>query len=82
MQHGNIADPEGWFGCSFLQLTGLRAPNPYQFEELRLFVVSRRSCRPRRLPAGLSPALPRSSLFFDSLKLAYRHCSVWSLHSP
>lgn len=63
MQHGNIADPEGGLVCSFLQLTGLTAPNPYQFEELRLFVVSRRSCRPRRLPAAdrTQPCLPQGS---------------------
>lgn len=55
--------PWGWFGCSFLQLTGLRAPNPYQFEELRLFVVSQRSCQPRRLPAAdrTQPCLPEGS---------------------
>ncbi|RLW12943.1 hypothetical protein DV515_00000323, partial [Chloebia gouldiae] len=74
------------------RLTGLMAPNPYQFEELCLFVVSPWSCQPRRLPAanrtqpclpeGSRGSLPKSSLFFDSLKLAYRHCSVCSLHSP
>lgn len=55
--------PWGWFGCSFLQLTGLTAPNPYQFEELRLFVVSQRSCQPRRLPAAnrTQPCLPEGS---------------------
>lgn len=75
--------PWGWFGCSFLQLTGLTAPNPYWFEELRLFVVTQLSCQRRwRLPAatrtqpclpkGSGRSLPKSSLFFDSLKLAYR----------
>ncbi|KAJ7413732.1 Nuclear receptor coactivator 2 [Willisornis vidua] len=46
------------------RLTGPMAPNPYQFEELRLFVVSQLSCQHwRRLPAAdrTQPCLPEGS---------------------
>ncbi|KAF2981988.1 hypothetical protein EK904_011942 [Melospiza melodia maxima] len=46
-----------------LRLTGLTAPNPYQFEELYLFVCPRGAAGPGGclLPTGLSPAFPRGA---------------------